>query len=55
MFLQLQKMQDFNSQSMTEQELVNNLLLAAKPDEIKWGVVKEHIIADGKRCARLLF
>lgn len=49
MFEQLKTMTDFNPHSMTEQELVNNLLIAAKPDEIKWGVVKEHIIADGKR------
>ena len=49
MFEKLKTMTDFNIHSMTEQELLNNLLIASKPEDLKWGVLKEHIIADGKR------
>ncbi len=51
MFNQIQTMENFNPHSMTEQELLNELLIADKKDkgEVKWGVVPEKIIADGKR------
>ncbi|KCV72938.1 hypothetical protein, variant 3 [Fonticula alba] len=48
-FKKIQAMENFNIHSMTEQELVNELLKAAKPDEIKWGTIDEKVVADGKR------
>jgi len=49
MFKQLQSMSEFNPHSMTEQELLNQMLIESKNTDLKWGVVDERVIADGKR------
>ena len=49
MFKKIQTMTEFNPHSMTEQELLNQMLVEAKNTDLKWGLVDERVIADGKR------
>ena len=49
MFKKIQTMPEFNPHSMTEQELLNQMLIEAKNTDLKWGLVDERVIADGKR------
>jgi hypothetical protein len=49
MFKRIQTMAKFDPHSMTEQELLNQYLVEAKNSDLKWGLVEERVIADGRR------
>mgnify|MGYP002388312262 CR=1 FL=1 len=47
LFTKLQSLSDYDPHAMTEQELLNSALSADK--SVKWGKLKESVVADGKR------
>jgi len=46
-FKKIQTLSEFNPHEMTEQELVNQLLLNNR--DVNWGTIDETVVADGKR------
>jgi len=48
LFRKIQAGEPFNPHTETEQELLNNILLATTEDQVKWGRVPQTVLADGK-------
>lgn len=49
MMKKIKELESFDPHSMTEQELLNQILSSNVVPDAKWGVIKENVVADGKR------